>query len=238
MATAGEPADDDVDLTVDEVASRAGVPTRTVREYQTLGLLPPPEKRGRIGIYRTAHVQRLQLIGRLQARGYSLAGIRDLLASWHEGHELTDILGLDPDELVHVDEPGAPATIDQLAEVLPKLVPDRMDELLEVGLIDRCSPDRYCVPSPSLLQLAREALAAGYSPSDVLRLLTAVHEAAELVAATAHKLLSRPPSRADSAALERLTTRGRGLLSHGTGRLTIYELGRRIDGRSSGRARR
>ena len=102
------------ELSVDELARRAGLPTRTIREYQTMGLLPSPERRGRVGIYRVAHLQRLQLIGRLQDRGYSLAGIRDLLTSWTDGDELTDILGLSPDELVHLDEPGAPATLDQL----------------------------------------------------------------------------------------------------------------------------
>ena len=81
------------EVTIDELAARTGVPTRTIREYQTLGLVPAPERRGRVGIYRSAHVHRLELIGRLQDRGYSLAGIGDLLTSWQEGHELTDLLG-------------------------------------------------------------------------------------------------------------------------------------------------
>ena len=60
------PPGDGVELTVDELATRAGLPVRTIREYQTMGLLPSPERRGRVGIYRTAHLARLQLIGRLQ----------------------------------------------------------------------------------------------------------------------------------------------------------------------------
>jgi DNA-binding transcriptional MerR regulator len=224
---------DDIDeLTVDELARRAGLPTRTIREYQTMGLLPSPEKRGRVGVYRRAHLHRLQLIGRLQQRGYSLAGIRDLLTSWHDGAELTDVLGLSPDELVHLDEPGTPATIDQLARVLPALVPKRLDDLLAVGLIDACGPDRYCIPSPSLLQLTVDALAAGYTPAQVLTLLTAIHDAADLVAGAAAKLLTRPPASLDDDDFARLATRGRGLLAHGTGRLTIYTLGKRLEGAS------
>src|SRR5437870_11046797 len=133
----------------------------------------PPEKRGRVGVYRSAHLHRLQLIGRLQERGYSSAGIRDLLTSWRDGDELTDVLGLSPDELVHLDEPGTPATLDQLVRLLPALVPRRLDDLLAVGLIDECGPDRHCVPSPSLLQVTVDALAAGYPPRQVLTLLTA-----------------------------------------------------------------
>lgn len=228
---------DDTELTVDELAAAAGVPTRTIREYQTMGLLPPPDKRGRIGLYRPAHRRRLELIGRLQARGYSLAGIRDLLTSWHDGHDLTDVLGLGPDELVHIDEPGTPASLDQLARLLPQLVPDRLDDLVAVGLVDRCGPDRFCVPSPSLLQLTVDVLAAGYRVRDVLALLTAIHDAATTVAGAADRLLTHPPASLSADALAQLATRGRGLLAHGTGRLTIYELGRRLDPTSPTRRR-
>lgn len=226
------------ELSVDELATQAGLPTRTIREYQTMGLLPPPERRGRVGIYRRAHLQRLQLIGRLQERGYSLAGIRDLLSSWHDGEELTDVLGLSPDELVHLDEPGAPATLDQLARLLPQLVPSRLETLLAIGLIDRRGPDRYCVPSPSLLQLSVDALAAGYTPAAVVTLLTAVHDAAELVANAAHRLITRPPKGIDPDQLDSFATRGRGLLAHGTGRLAIYALGQRLDQDAPGRRAR
>ncbi len=235
---APNPVPDTDELSVDELATRARLPTRTIREYQTMGLLPPPERRGRVGVYRPAHLHRLQLIGRLQDRGYSLAGIRDLLTSWHDGDELTDILGLSPDELVHLDEPGAPATLDQLTRLLPQLVPARLDHLLAVGVIDHCGPDRYCVPSPSLLQLTVDALAAGYPPAAVLSLLTAVHDAAELVASAAHTLITRPPAGIDQDRLEALATRGRGLLAHGTGRLAIYTLGQRLDHDAPGRRAR
>ena len=221
------------EFSVDELAARVGLPTRTIREYQTMRLVPPPEKRGRVGVYRSAHLHRLQLIGRLQERGYSSAGIRDLLTSWRDGDELTDVLGLSPDELVHLDEPGTPATLDQLVRLLPALVPRRLDDLLAVGLIDECGPDRYCVPSPSLLQLTVDALAAGYPPRQVLTLLTAVSDAATLVATTAAKLLAYPPAGLDDAQLARLATRGRGLLAHGTGRLAIYTLGRQLDHRTA-----
>lgn len=235
---APNPVPDVAELTVDELAAQAGVPTRTIREYQTMGLLPAPERRGRVGIYRPAHLHRLALIGRLQERGYSLAGIRDLLTSWHDGDELTDILGLSPDELVHLDEPGTPATLEQLGRLLPRLVPERVDDLLAVGVIDYCGPDRYCVPSPSLLQLTVDALATGYTPDAVLSLLTAVHDAADLVASAAHKLITRPPAGVDAERLESLATRGRGLLAHGTGRLAIYTLGQRLDHDAPGRRTR
>ena len=217
-----------LELTIDELASRSGLPTRTIREYQTMGLVPAPERRGRVGVYRNAHLQRLALIGRLQERGYSLAGIRDLLTSWQSGDELTEVLGLTPDELVHLDEPGAPTTMEQLARLLPQLVPDRIEELVATRVVDRVGPERFCVPSPSLLQLTVDALAVGYPTDAVLDLLATVRDAAEQVATSVHALLTTPPAGVDQGELDHLATRGRGLLAHGTGRLTIYTLGQRL----------
>ena len=213
---------------VDELARQAGLPVRTIREYQTLGVLPAPRRRGRVGIYGTSHLIRLELIGRLQARGYSLAGIRDLLGAWRDGADLGEVLGLAPDQLVHLDEPGVPATLDQLATVLASLVPDRLDELLATGAIEACGPDRYCIPSPSLLQLAIDALGAGYAPEQVLALLQTIGAAAGTVADATIALLGAPSPDADPDRLLALAERGRGLLAHGTGRLTVHTIGRRL----------
>ncbi len=217
---------DELALTVDELAHRAELPVRTIREYQTLGLLPPPERRGRVGIYGRTHLARLELIGRLQRRGYSLAGIGDLLASWRDGADLGEVLGLAADQLVHLDEPGAPATLDQLARLLPELVPHRLDDLIAAGVVEACAPERYCIPSPSLLQLTVDLIGAGYRTDRVLELLRTIHDAAAAVAATTVGLLGDRPADLDPEVFVALATRGRGLLAHGTGRLTIHTIGR------------
>jgi DNA-binding transcriptional MerR regulator len=215
-------------MTVDELARDTGMPVRTIREYQAMGLLPPPVRRGRVGRYGPTHRGRLELIARLQARGYSLAGIRDLLTSWQDGAELPEVLGLDPDQLVHLDEPGATADLDALTRALPALVPDHLDDLLAAGIVEECGPDRYCVTSPSLLQLTADTLAAGYPAERVVTFLMAIHEGSDLVARAAAELLSDPPSTLEPKRLAELATKGRGLLAHGTGRLTIYALARRL----------
>jgi DNA-binding transcriptional MerR regulator len=214
--------------TVDQIAQRADVPVRTLREYQTMGLVHPPRKAGRVGLYDRSHLRRLQLIARLQDRGYSLAGIGDLLAAWRGGDALTDILGLESDELVHVDEPGAPATLDQLASLLPALVPDRLEELLATGVVESCGPDRYCIPSPSLLQLSLDAIEAGIGPDASLELLRALRLAADTAADAVLATIAAIPARSDQQAVERLVGRGRGLLAHGLGRLTLHRIGRLV----------
>lgn len=226
--SAQEPVDSVEEWTVDQLAQRADVPVRTIREYQTMGLVHPPRKAGRVGIYDSNHLRRLHLIARLQNRGYSLAGIGDLLTAWRGGDALTDILGLEPDELVHVDEPGAPATLDQLTRLLPSLVPDRFEDMLATGIVEACGPDRYCVPSPSLLQLTIDALDAGIEPAVVLELLNALRSAADNVARAVLDAIGTIPARADQKASERLVGRGRGLLAHGLGRLTLHRIGRNV----------
>ncbi|HEX6310868.1 MAG TPA: MerR family transcriptional regulator [Acidimicrobiia bacterium] len=185
-------------------------------------------RRGRSGIYGASHLIRLDLIGRLQERGYSLAGIRDLLAAWRDGSDLTEVLGLSPDQLVHAEEPGAPATADQLARAVPDLVPARLADLVDTGVVEACGPDHYCVPSPSLLQLTADAIDAGYDADRILRLLETLHDAVETIADAVAELLAERPAAAHTDQLVALATRGRGLLAHGTGRLTIHALGKRI----------
>jgi DNA-binding transcriptional MerR regulator len=218
----GEPTE----WTIDELAGLAGLPVRTIREYQSLGIVPAPRRHGRVGLYGASHFRRLQLIARLRDRGYSLAGIGDLLGRWSSGADLGEVLGLEPDQLVHIDEPGAPATLDQLRVLLPAMVPEHLDALESTGVIERCHPDRFCVPSPSLLQLAIDAQAAGFAPEDVIALLRAIQRAADIVSDEVVQQIGRLPVGADDAAA--FLQRGRGLLAHGVGRLTLHRIGRRL----------
>src|SRR5262249_61360113 len=68
------------ELRVEELAARADVSVDTIRFYQKRRLLPPPERRGRIGWYGTEHVERLARIKDLQRRGFPLAVIRRIVS--------------------------------------------------------------------------------------------------------------------------------------------------------------
>lgn len=67
-------------LTIDELAEATGLTVRNCRYYASLGLIPPPERRGRVAYYGPAHVGRLQLVRALQDHGYTLAAIERFLA--------------------------------------------------------------------------------------------------------------------------------------------------------------
>src|SRR3954470_22334531 len=83
------------DYRIDDLSRAAGTTVRNVRVYQDRGLLPPPRREGRAGVYSDAHLARLRLIGRLLERGYSLANIDELLSGWEQGQDLRQLLGLE-----------------------------------------------------------------------------------------------------------------------------------------------
>ena len=161
-------------LTIDELARQVRLPVRTIREYHTMRLLPPPERRGRLGLYDTRHVQRLQLITRLQRRGYSLAGIRDLLGAWENGTDLVTLLGVDESQAA-LDETPLLLSRAELFQRLPALDPGALDRAGQIGLVRPHGEDHFVVRSPALLGLVADWVEAGVpldQALDVIEVLT------------------------------------------------------------------
>ena len=162
---------------IDELAALVGVPTRTVREYRTLGLIEPPRREGRVGRYDESHRHRLELIARLQERGYSLAAIRDLCAASASGRSLDDVLG--GSTSVSIDEGAVMYSTGEIVEAVPALADDHVrSAAIEAGLI-HAAGEEWHVRAPALLVLVGDAINAGAGP------LAAVRMAAGLVAGAA-----------------------------------------------------
>ena len=94
-ARSSKPVANRKEYSIDEFARVGQSTVRNVRAYQDRGLLPPPERRGRSGIYTEAHLARLRLIGQLLDRGYTLNNIGELITAWENGQNLRDLLGLE-----------------------------------------------------------------------------------------------------------------------------------------------
>src|SRR5580700_2996955 len=154
-------------LTIDDLARRVQLPVRTIREYHTMRLLPPPERQGRLGLYGGRHVQRLELIARLQRRGYSLAGIRDLLGAWESGTDLTTLLGIDQSQAA-LDETPLRLTREELSQRLPALDPAALSRACQIGLVRPHGEDHFVVRSPALLGLVADWVRAGVPLGQVL----------------------------------------------------------------------
>jgi DNA-binding transcriptional MerR regulator len=63
---------------IEELASVAGVRVDTIRFYQGKGLIPAPQRRGRVAIYDDRHLERLRRIRELLDQGFRLAQIARL----------------------------------------------------------------------------------------------------------------------------------------------------------------
>jgi DNA-binding transcriptional MerR regulator len=160
-----------MELTIDELASQTQLPVRTLREYHSMRLLPPPERRGRIGVYGAEHVDRLALIGRLQRRGYSLAGIKDLLAAWDAGADLTTLLGVDSGPAA-LDETPLQITGAELRERVPALTAAATGQAVAAGLLVPLGKDHFLVRSPALLALVADGVRAGVPLSAMLDVIS------------------------------------------------------------------
>ncbi|MFN8038443.1 MAG: MerR family transcriptional regulator [Acidimicrobiales bacterium] len=177
----GDPAGgpgDDVTYTIDELSALTGVPSRTIRFYQSKGTLPAPERRGRVAVYRAEHVDRLRVIAELQDRGLRLDAIRDVLEQVERGGDsLYGWLGLgerlrapwtddrplvvDQDELLR--RLGIAGDHAEGADERPNR-PGLIGELERAGLIRReghSLPATFVIPSPELLDIVVQLDAAG-----------------------------------------------------------------------------
>src|SRR5437879_4683801 len=148
------------ELTIDELAQRAGMTVRNIRAHQSRGLLPPPEVRARTGYYGPEHVERLRLIQAMQAEGFNLRSIQRLLRGpdgageqlMSFGRELLSSFGEERVEFATEHEIAA-----RFGGLDPKAI--RKAELL--GLMRPLGDGRYEIPSPTLLRAGEELVALG-----------------------------------------------------------------------------
>lgn len=153
------------EFTIDELSAETGVPSRTIRFYQSKRTLHPPERRGRQAIYDESHVERLRLIGRLQDQGLTIKAIRTLLSRADRGEsELAAWPGLNAQlQAPWADDPSAFLSMDELVAATGLEREGMVAELVRAGLVER-SANGFAVSSPALLALTARIARAGISP--------------------------------------------------------------------------
>lgn len=157
-----------MEMTIDELAARAGLPSSTVRLYQTKGLLPPPRRAGRRGYYGSGHLARLRLITDLQRRGFSLAAIRQLVDAWETGRSLDALLGLETQIAAPRPEPVR-LTVEELTGHLAgqALTPETLRRVLRLGLAE-LADDGTVTTDPRFLRFGSQLSALGIPPEEIL----------------------------------------------------------------------
>ncbi len=156
-------------MTIEELAHASGVAFTTIRLYQHRGLLPPPQKKGRVGYYDASHLARLRLIGELRERGFSLAAINELVDDWQRGRSLGDVLGLESDIATLLTPPAVlRLTPAELVERLSgiELTGDDMQRAATLGLVTFDGAE--VVVDPTFLDVGSALIEMGFPVDDVL----------------------------------------------------------------------
>src|SRR6478672_7318768 len=135
-----------------ELVERSGIPVRTIRWYQSEGLLPKPTKRGRDAVYTDDHLQRLHLIAELRDRGLTLTAIRDLVSRERPARTVAEWLGIDATlSAPWSDDRPRIVERDELEAFTSGRRPGLLAELQDAGYVKPTDGGAWLVPSPTLL---------------------------------------------------------------------------------------
>jgi DNA-binding transcriptional MerR regulator len=169
------------ELTIDELARRAGMTVRNVRAHQSRGLLPPPDVRGRTGYYGAEHLARLELIRTLQDEGFNLESIRRLL----------ERTGGSSEELLRFTRAAREPFADEQPEVIgveelgrrfgASGRGDLLERAVALGLLRPLGDGRFEDMSPRLGRAGEELAALGVGPDVALDALEQLRVHADAV---------------------------------------------------------
>ncbi len=172
-ATDSEAPQAEHEYTIDQLAAKTNVPSRTIRFYQAKGVLAPPKRRGRVAFYDDSHATRLKVVSELQDKGLRLRAIRDLILTPDADSEtIQQWLGLGRTIGNFVDDGPQLYTEDQLRDLLGNPPAGTIARLRRHGSVTTEGTGlslRYLVQSPALLKIAMRLEEAGISFETALK---------------------------------------------------------------------
>ena len=140
--------------TIDELAVASGVPSRTIRFYQSKGVLDAPKRDGRVAKYCDDHIDQLRRIGELKDKGLTIKAIKDLMERIGKGELLySDWLGFEAElEAPWVEDTAKVFDRTALESKLGDRRKGLVAELEELGTIEKRG-NQWFVPSLSRLNI-------------------------------------------------------------------------------------
>jgi DNA-binding transcriptional MerR regulator len=192
MSVKGQNAQEheDQQLTIDELARAVGMTVRNLREWRALGLLPPPELRGRVGYYDASQVARIENIQRLRAAGFTLELIRRLLESSGDlADEALRFAGAM--RAPFRDEHPPLADLEALARDWGVTDPDMVRRATELGLIRERDDGQYEFTSARVARVGEALNRLGLSADETLDATAEIRAHADGVADLFHRVWMR-----------------------------------------------
>lgn len=92
-------------MNIGEAAERAGLPAKTIRYYEEIGLLRPPRDSNGYRAFRDSDLHKLAFLARARALGFTIEDCRSLLALYEdEGRASADVRRIARGHLARIDE--------------------------------------------------------------------------------------------------------------------------------------
>lgn len=152
------------EYTLAQLAGAAGMTARNVRAYRERGLLDPPRRDGRRGVYGPDHLAQLRRTRALVERGFTLAevaaAVRDAEAGADAGGPALELLVSEPAQVTGAPSGRLGALMSQTVRTLARQRPGAADRLVQLGVIERDARGGYSM-DVGLLARANALLAEG-----------------------------------------------------------------------------
>lgn len=91
-------------MNIGDVALRSGLPAKTIRYYEDIGLIRPDRNSNGYRSFREAHIHTLAFLGRARSLGFTIEECRELLALYNDpARASADVKHVAEDHLIQID---------------------------------------------------------------------------------------------------------------------------------------
>jgi len=127
-------------MNIGDVAALSGLPAKTIRYYEDIGLVKPLRSSNGYRTFRESDAHKLAFLGRARALGFTIEDCRNLMALYEDDHR-------------------ASAEVKEIAEHHLERIDEKVSELMEMRatlahLVDACAGD-HRPDCPILANLAK-----------------------------------------------------------------------------------
>ncbi len=91
-------------MNISEVAGQVGLPAKTIRYYEEIGLIKPLRDANGYRAFRDSDMHKLAFLGRARALGFTIENCRALLALWEDKSRASaDVRAIARDHLTQIE---------------------------------------------------------------------------------------------------------------------------------------
>jgi Cu(I)-responsive transcriptional regulator len=91
-------------MNIGDVARKTGLPSKTIRYYEEIGLIAPERDANGYRRFAKAHIHKLEFIARARSLGFSIEDCRALLALWEDRDRASgDVKAIADGHLAEID---------------------------------------------------------------------------------------------------------------------------------------